>query len=48
VAILVAFFSPQASLFIDGAVVLYLAISSSPLERAEGGSLGAAEGEEEG
>jgi uncharacterized membrane protein len=43
IAILVAFFSPLASLFIDGAVVLYLAISSSPLERAEAGSLGAAE-----
>jgi uncharacterized membrane protein len=47
VAILVAFFSPLASLFMDGAVVLYLAISSSPLERAEAGSLGAAEDEEE-
>jgi uncharacterized membrane protein len=47
VAILVAFFSPLASLFIDGAVVLYLAISSSPLERVEGGSLGAAEAEED-
>jgi uncharacterized membrane protein len=47
VAILVAFFSPLTSLFIDGAVVLYLAISSSPLERAEAGSLGAAEDEQE-
>jgi uncharacterized membrane protein len=47
VAILVAFFSPLTSLLIDGAVVLYLAISSSPLERAEAGSLGAPETEEE-
>jgi uncharacterized membrane protein len=47
VAILVAFFSPLTSLFLDGAVVLYLAISSSPLERAETGSLGASEAEEE-
>ena len=47
VAILVAFFSPLASLFIDGAVVIYLAISNSPLERAEEGALGAAEDESE-
>jgi uncharacterized membrane protein len=48
VAILVAFFSPLASLFIDGAAVLYLAVSNSPLERAEGGSLGTEEEEDEG
>lgn len=47
-AIVVAFFSPLASLLIDGAVVLYLGISSSPLERAEDSSLGAGhEGEEQ-
>jgi uncharacterized membrane protein len=35
VAIAVAFFSPLGSLLIDGAVVAYLAVSASALERAE-------------
>jgi uncharacterized membrane protein len=35
VAMAVAFVSPVASLCIDGAVVLYLAVTRTPLERAE-------------
>jgi uncharacterized membrane protein len=36
-AILVAFFNPLSSLVIDAAVVVYLALSRSPLERVEAG-----------
>jgi hypothetical protein len=38
-AVLVAFFSPLGSLTIDAVAVVYLAISTSALERVEGGPL---------
>ncbi len=41
-AMVVAFLSPQASLAIDAAVVVYLALSSNALERAEAGPTRAA------